>query len=69
MCHTQLSSTQPNRFMPLKFHELQIAMYAAVPDSPPPLGRESGTETMLLENKSHLLTNHPKYVIGVTEYE
>ena len=31
--------------MPLKFQRLQIAVHVVVPDSPSPLGRESGTKT------------------------
>lgn len=32
--------------MPLKCHRLQIAVYAAILDSPSPLGRESGANTI-----------------------
>ena len=36
---------EPIRFLPLKFRGMQIPVYAIVPDSPPPLGKESVAET------------------------
>ena len=39
----QVCSVQPIRFIPLKFHRLQIAVYTTVPDPPPLLSRELST--------------------------